>query len=363
MTKSAIQARFDVRHRDFALQVDLDLPGRGVTALFGHSGTGKTTLLRAIAGLDHHRGGYLKVNDEVWQDDEKGLFVPTHRRSLGYVFQEASLLPHLTVRRNLEFGWKRTAAEKRRVDMHHTLALLGIEHLLERHPDKLSGGERQRVAIARALLASPKLLLMDEPLASLDAARKQEVLPYLERIHDELAIPVLYVSHAADEVARLADHVVLLDAGTVQASGPIGDITSRLDLPIAFEDDAGVVNAGVVEGCDEEYGLLRLRFADSLVQVAHRKLGIGARLRLRILARDVSVALAPHQDTSALNQLPARVLAEAPAKTAAHVILRLDAGGMPLLARITRQSRDRLQIVPGSQVWAQFKAAVVFAAY
>ena len=360
MKPSAIQARFEVRRKDFTLQAELDLPGRGVTALFGRSGTGKTTLLRAIAGLEHHRG-YLNINGEVWQDDDKGVFVPTHRRALGYVFQEASLLPHLTVQRNLDFGWKRTAPSERKVDREQTLALLGIAHLLDRYPARLSGGERQRVAIARALLASPRLLLMDEPLASLDVTRKQEVLPYLERIHDELAIPMLYVSHSPDEVARLADHVVLLDAGTVLASAPITEIASRLDLPTAFDDDAGVVVAGMVESYDDEYQLARLRTAGGVIQVVHRKLAIGSSLRLRILARDVSLVLAPHQDTSVLNQLPVQVVAEAPAKTAAHVILRLDAGGMPLLARITRQSRDRLRIATGKQVWAQFKATAIFA--
>lgn len=344
------------------LQANLDLPGRGVTALFGPSGAGKTTLLRAIAGLDRHAGAYVRINDELWQDDETGVFVPVHRRALGYVFQEASLLPHLTVRRNLEFGWKRSGAENRQVDMRQTLALLGIEYLLDRRPAHLSGGERQRVAIARALLASPRLLLMDEPLASLDTARKQEVLPYLERIHDQLAIPAIYVSHSLEEVARLADHVVLLNEGKVAASGPIAEITSRLDLSTAFEDEAGIVVTGTVESCNEAYGLTQLRIAGNLVQVVHHRLSPGASLRLRILAREVGLSLTPHQDSSVLNQLPARVLAVMPGKTAAHVILSLDASGMPLLARITSQSHDRLQIAVGCQVWAHFKAVMVFSA-
>ena len=364
MSQHAIQMRFDVRHKDFMLEVNLDLPGRGVTALFGRSGAGKTTLLRAIAGLDRHRG-YLRVNDDIWQDDEHGVFVPAHRRALGYVFQEPSLLPHLTVLHNLEFGWKRTAAEYRKVDKVQTLALLGIAHLLERYPATLSGGERQRVAIARALLASPKILLMDEPLASLDIARKQEVLPYLERIHDELEIPVLYVSHSPDEIAQLADHVVLLDAGRVLASGPISELTARLDLATTFDDDAGVVIKGTVASYDEEYRLLQLSVSGErgeggeLIQVAHGKLPVGASLRLRIRARDVSLALTPQQDTSVLNQLRAEVIAEVPAKTDAHIVIRLNAGGMPLLARITRQSRDRLHIAPGKHVWAQFKAVAI----
>lgn len=359
MNASAIRARFDIDHGGFTLQAELDLPGRGVSALFGHSGSGKTTLLRAIAGLDRHRGGYLAVNGEVWQDDARGVFMPVHRRALGYVFQEASLLPHLTVQRNLEFGWKRTATASRRVDMAQTLDLLGIGHLLERHPAALSGGERQRVAIARALLAGPRLLLLDEPLASLDLPRRQEVLPYLEHIRDQLDIPMLYVSHAADEVARLADHVVLLDAGKVLASGPIAELSARLDLPTAAEDDAGVVVNGTVQGYDEVYRLAQLQVGGSSVHVACGPLAVGASLRLRILARDVSLATARQEGSSMLNQLPAQVVAEAPAKSVAHVIVRLDAGGMPLLARITRLSRDRLHLASGKQLWAQFKGTVI----
>lgn len=359
MNPHPIHAHFDVRQGKFSLQAELNLPGRNVTALFGHSGAGKTTLLRAIAGLEHHRG-YLRVGGEVWQDDENGVFVPTHCRALGYVFQEASLLPHLTVRRNLEFGWKRSAPASRKVDGDRILSLLGVEKLLDRQPSNLSGGERQRVAIARALFTSPKLLLMDEPLASLDLARKQDVLPYLERIHDELAIPMIYVSHAPDEVARLADHIVLLGAGKVLGSGPISHIMSRLDLPMAFEDGAGAVIEGTVESYDEKYQLAQLRVAGGVVQVAHRKLLVGTNLRLRIPARNVSLSLAPHANSSILNQLPAQVVAVAPATLIAHVVIRLDAGGMPLLARITRQSHDRLQITPGKQVWAQFKAVAIF---
>jgi molybdate transport system ATP-binding protein len=217
----AIHARFKLDYTGFTLDVDLDLPSHGVTALFGHSGSGKTTLLRAIAGLERVPGGYLAVNGEVWQDDEQGIFLPTHQRPLGYVFQEASLFAHLNVRRNLEYGLKRVPEQQRRVSLDKAIELLGIGHLQERMPNALSGGERQRVGIARALAVSPQLLLMDEPLAALDLKRKGEILPYLERLHDELDIPVLYVSHSPDEVARLADHLVLMENGQVLASGAL----------------------------------------------------------------------------------------------------------------------------------------------
>ena len=217
----AIQARFKVEHAGFTLDVDLNLPGRGVSALFGHSGSGKTSCLRCFAGLDRPSDGYLQVNGEVWQDSAQGLFVPAHKRAVGYVFQGANLFAHLSVRRNLEYGLKRIPAAQRRIALEQAVALLGIGHLLQRLPGKLSGGEQQRVGIARALLTSPRMLLLDEPLAALDLKRKQEVLPYLERLHSELQMPIIYVSHAPDEVARLADHLVLLEDGKVSASGPL----------------------------------------------------------------------------------------------------------------------------------------------
>ncbi len=357
MSAPAIHARFDIVRSGFSLRADLALPGRGVTALFGHSGSGKTTLLRAIAGLERHAGGYLEVNGELWQDDARGLFVPTHRRALGYVFQEASLFGHLSVRGNLDFARKRARGGDTVMD--HALALLGVEHLLERQTAALSGGERQRVAIVRALLTGPQLLLMDEPLASLDARRKAEVLPYLERMLEELEIPMLYVSHSADEVARLADHVVLLEAGQVLASGPAAETLVRIDLSLDLAQDAGVPVDGVVEQVDSDYALLRLRAAGGTIHVAHPPLAPGARLRLRILARDVSIALSKPSDSSILNQLAATVVAVWPADTAAHVIVRLDAGGSPLLARITRRSHDQLRLGIGMQVWAQVKAVAL----
>jgi molybdate transport system ATP-binding protein len=356
-----IRASFRVEREGFSLQAQLDLPGRGVTVLFGHSGSGKTTLLRAIAGLERHAGGRLEVNGETWQDEDAKLFVPTHRRALGYVFQEASLFPHLSVQGNLDFARKRAPADGSEQLMAQVLSLLGISHLLERRATALSGGERQRVAIARALLARPRLLLLDEPLASLDARRKEEVLPYLERIPEELEIPMLYVSHSMAEVARLADHVVLLEAGQVLASGPAAAVLAQLDLATALGDDAGALVDGVVEAVDPAYGLLRLRAAGGTLHIVHSALPLGATLRLRILARDVSVALTPQTDGSILNHLQATVSSECVVNDGAHVIVRLDAGGTPLLARLTRRSRDQLGLAPGSAVWAQVKAVALLA--
>ncbi|WPN27552.1 molybdenum ABC transporter ATP-binding protein [Pseudomonas sp. P5_109] len=358
-----IQMRLKLDYPGFALDVDLQLPGRGVTALYGHSGSGKTTCLRCIAGLERADQGFIQVNDEVWQDSENRVFVAPHKRALGYVFQEASLFPHLSVLANLEFGLKRIPKPQRRVDMAHATELLGISHLLDRHPQHLSGGERQRVGMARALLTSPNLLLMDEPLAALDAQRKNEILPYLQRLHDELDIPVLYVSHSQDEVARLADHIVLLSSGKALASGPIGQTLARLDLPLAMGDDAGVVIEGRVSAYDAEYQLLSLQLPDTSlnIRVPHTPMDAGQALRCKVQARDVSLSLDSAGQSSILNRLPVTVVSEMSADNAAHVLIRLDAAGSPLLARITRYSRDQLNVHPGQQLWAQIKAVAVLA--
>ncbi|MGF6330699.1 molybdate transport system ATP-binding protein [Pseudomonas sp. BS3782 TE3695] len=358
-----IHARLKLNYSGFSLDVDLQLPGRGVTALYGHSGSGKTTCLRCIAGLERAEQGFIQVNDEVWQDSDKRIFIPPHKRALGYVFQEASLFPHLSVRGNLEFGLKRIPRQQRRVDMAHATELLGIGHLLDRDPHNLSGGERQRIGIARALLTSPKLLLMDEPLAALDTQRKNEILPYLQRLHDELDIPVLYVSHSQDEVARLADHLVLLSNGKALASGAIGETLARLDLPLALGDDAGVVIEGHVSAYDADYQLLTLQLpnTDLSIRVAHSPMAEGQALRCKVQARDVSLSLQGVEQSSILNRLPVTVISEIGADNAAHVLIRLNAAGTPLLARITRYSRDQLGVHPGQQLWAQIKAVAVLA--
>ena len=354
---SLIRARFQVAFSGFALDVDLALPGRGVTALFGHSGSGKTTLLRCIAGLQHVPGGELSVNGTVWQG--AGTFMPTHRRPLGYVFQEASLFPHLSVRRNLEYGMQRVPPALRRGGLEASIDLLGIGPLLDRATDGLSGGERQRVAIARALAVSPQLLLLDEPMASLDLARKQEILPYLQRLHDDLDIPVLYVSHAPDEVARLADHVVLLENGRVLAQGDLQATLSRLDLASAFADDLGAVIEGTIVAHDESDHLTRIDFPGGSVHVSRCAGAPGSRMRFRIQARDVSLATQKPTHSSILNVLPARVAELVDAAEPGQVLVKLDVGGTPFIARISRRSRNELQIEPGTALWAQVKSVAV----
>jgi molybdate transport system ATP-binding protein len=351
-----IQLRFHLRRGEFLLDVDLELPGSGVTAIFGPSGGGKTTLLRAVAGLERDPAGACRVLGEVWQD--AGAFLPPHRRPLGYVFQEASLFPHLSVRANLAYGHQRVAARQRRVSLDEAAALLGVESLLNRHPESLSGGERQRVAIARALLTSPKLLLMDEPLASLDRPSKRDIVPYLERLHDELAMPVLYISHAADEVARLADHLVVLEAGQVRASGPITELLTRLDLASEQGDEAEAVIQAVVSGHDEQFHLSFLEFSGGRFCVARNHLQEGQSARLRVLARDVSLTLERQIGTSILNIFPATVdglVDEGPGQ----VLVRLNIGGAHLLSRVTRKSSSVLGLEPGRAVYAQIKAVAL----
>jgi len=358
MTPISLACRID--RGAFNLDVDLALPGRGVTALFGHSGSGKTTLLRVLAGLERVAGARVALGNEVWQDDARKVFVPTHQRGIGYVFQEASLFPHLSVRANLEFGRKRLRPAERRFDLMAVAELLGIERLLDASPATLSGGERQRAAIARTLLASPRLLLMDEPLAALDMRRKLEILPYLERLHDELALPVVYVSHAADEVARLADHLVVLEEGRVLASGPLAATLARLDLAANFQDDAGVMIETTLQAHDDD-GLSHLAFAGGVLLVGQRNAAVGTRVRCRVHARDVSLALERPRGSSITNILPARVDAVGPSGTPGQVLVRLLVGDTALLARITERSRRELAIAPGCAVWAQVKAVALLA--
>jgi molybdate transport system ATP-binding protein len=299
------------------------------------------------------------VNGDVWQDDAANVFVPTHRRALGYVFQEANLFSHLSARRNLEYGMKRVPPAERRVDVAHVIELLGIGPLLERTPDRLSGGEKQRVAIARALATSPRILLMDEPLAALDLKRKQEILPYLERLHDELEIPLIYVSHAPDEVARLADHLVVLEQGRAVASGPLGETLARLDLPIQLGEDAGVVLEGEIAELDADWHLARVAFAGGNLWVRDSGVPVGQHVRVRILARDISIALEPHADSSILNVLPATVEEMADDTHPALALVKLNADGARLVARITRRSAAKLGLRPGRAVWAQIKAVAL----
>lgn len=359
VNKNDIHAQFQQvfvkgSNRGFCLDVDLLLPAQGITAVFGHSGSGKTTLLRCIAGLEKPKQGQLRVRDRVWQGDK--LFLPTHKRPLAYVFQESSLFEHLNVQDNLNYGLKRVAVPPSKEHFNKVLELLGISPLLGRFPAKLSGGERQRVAIARALLVNPQLLLMDEPLASLDGARKQEILHYLQRLPEVFDIPIIYVSHSVDEVVRLADHLVVLDSGKVLSQGPLSELISDLDFPLALGSDTGAVLRVKVVERDSQWHLLKANFAGGHFYLPDTGEVIGQSLRLHILARDVSLTLSEHTDTSILNRLAGTVEALEDDKEAAMTLIKLKVGQSCILARLTRRSADHLQLRPGSKVWAQIKS-------
>ncbi|HLS98167.1 MAG: molybdenum ABC transporter ATP-binding protein [Porticoccaceae bacterium] len=352
-----IHARLQLAWPGFRLAVDLDLPATGVTAIFGHSGSGKTSLLRCIAGLARAPGGLVRFQGESWQ--EGNHFVPTHRRPIGYVFQEASLFPHLSARGNLDFARRRADRGRPAIDLDQAVDLLGIRHLLDRLPAQLSGGERQRVAIARALLINPRLLLMDEPLAALDQARKGEILPYLENLRRELALPILYVSHSAEEVARLGDHLVAMAEGQVLASGPLGETLSRLDFPIKLGEDTGVVVEATITARDATWHLAEASFAGGALWLRDTGHALGERVRVRVLARDISLALSRHDDSSIVNVLPARVLEIAEDAAEGLALVRLAVGDTALVARLTRRSAHLLELAPGKAVWAQIKSVAV----
>jgi molybdate transport system ATP-binding protein len=349
----------------FALDVSLRLPARGVTVLWGPSGCGKTTVLRALAGLTRAEGRVV-LGDQIWQDDALGRWLPTHQRPLGYVFQDAQLFAHLNVRANLLYGHSRRPKQAVSAGLDEAVALMGIEHLLDRRPQGLSGGERQRVAIARALLTAPQWLLMDEPLSALDAARKAEILPYLERLGREAGVPVLYVTHALDEAARLADHMVLMQAGHVLAAGPLPDMLSRLDLPTTRLDDAAVVLDASVVAHEPAHGQTQLCVAGWPMWVAQSSCVPGQMVRVRVAARDVSVTLTPASDSSILHILPVTIEAVRDDGVDAVMLqLRLQSStlspGPLLLARVTRRSNDKLALHVGLSVFAQVKGVALVA--
>lgn len=365
MSEPAIALQARLERPGFVLDVELALPPHGVSALFGPSGSGKTTCLRVLAGLERGARGQVVVNGRVWQDSRRQVFVPTHQRSIGYVFQEASLFEHLSVEGNLRFGFDRTPVARRRHDWRHGLDLLGIGHLLQRRPHDLSGGERQRVAIARALATSPQLLLMDEPLAALDAARKAEILPWLEQLHEALDIPVVYVTHSIDEVARLADHLVLLDEGRCIGDGPMVELLTRTDLPLARGDASLSVLVGQCRGYSPADLLAVYDIPGGHLLLPQPRQGVprqGTPARLYIRARDVSLSLVQAEHSSVLNILPA-VVCDVLEDTPGQVLvgLRLGQGdhGARLLSRISSLSARRLAIEPGRAVFAQIKGVAM----
>ncbi|WP_281560666.1 molybdenum ABC transporter ATP-binding protein [Thalassomonas sp. RHCl1] len=341
----------------FSLDVDVTVPGNGITAIFGHSGSGKTTFLRCVAGLETADSGELTVKGDIWQSASHCK--PTHKRPLGYVFQESSLFPHLTAKANLDYAIKRSGVPFSQDLYERVLSVMAIAPVLPRYPAQLSGGERQRVAIARALLIQPKLLLMDEPLASLDSARKQEILPYLERLRASFDIPIFYVSHSMDEVAHLADHILVLEQGKLVAQGNLTEVLSRIDLPLKFGEETGVIITGEVAERDNQWHLVRIAFDGGELWVRDGGDALKQSVRVRVLARDVSLALASHDDTSIVNRLAVEVVEISQDQDEAMALVRLKCGAEYFIARLTQKSVHQLQLEPGKHAWAQIKSVAV----
>lgn len=348
-----------LKREDFVLDVQATLPARGITAVFGASGSGKTTLLRCVAGLETEAHGRVSLGETIWQDVERNLLVPTWQRRLGYVFQEASLFEHLDVQGNLDYALSRSAVPANSETMAEVIDLLGIGSLLQRTADSLSGGERQRVAIARALASQPRLLLLDEPLASLDAARRRDILPWLERLRDEIALPMLYVTHSMEEVARLADHLLVLHSGRVKASGPAGEVLASVDNPTIVGEEAGVLLAGRIARRDEVWQLSCVDFSGGSLWVRDQGWEAGRAVRLRVLARDVSLAVGEPRDSSIQNQVRAVITDVIADDHPSQVLVRLDCAGTVILARVTRRAMHSLNLGPGTLVWALVKSVAV----
>ena len=340
----------------FELSVDLTLPSSGTTVIFGPSGGGKTTILRAIAGLEPDVKGHIRINQQTWQ--APGVFLPAHQRRVGFVFQHSALLPHLSVEQNLRYGWQRVGGTE--AEFVQCVQQLDLAPLLQRAIGQLSGGERQRVALGRALLTRPDILLLDEPLAALDAVRRSEILGYLERLKQTTTIPMLYVTHAVDEMSRLADYLVLMKGGRVRQAGPALEVMNHPEAPLALRDDAGVVVQASVQQRDA-HGLLTLQSPMGTLYAHGPAHAPGDRLRVRIHARDVSLALSHHSDTSMLNILPITVVALRDG-AGGQALIELSTGDQPeqrLLAKISYASVARLNIEPGLALWAQIKAVAL----
>jgi molybdate transport system ATP-binding protein len=350
-----------VKHRDgFVLRAHFEVPTPAVVALFGRSGCGKTTVVNLIAGLLAPDEGRIQLDDVVLTDTGTGVSIPAQRRRIGYVFQDARLFPHFNVQGNLCYGLKRSARSKDgsrdSIGFDEVVTLLGLTQLLDRRPHQLSGGERQRVGLGRALLAQPRLLLLDEPLASLDAARREEVLPYLEALRERLALPMVYVSHQFEEVLRLATHVVLMDAGRVLVQGTLAEVSLRPELrDIIGPDSVGAVLDGVVTHVDAGRGMVDLQVGNGSLYVSLQNATLGSRVRVQLLARDIILATHEPQGLSVRNKLRGSIAEMTPDESDA-VLVNVDIGGAIVLARVTCEAVQALSLQPGSQVWVLVKA-------
>ena len=352
---SILEASLQLTRGSFSLNAELQIPNRGISGIFGDSGCGKTTLLRCLAGLERADSGSVVVNGESWQSTGNGsdTFLEPCERSVGMVFQDARLFSHLDVRDNLLYGFKRQQ-RKQWIGLDDVVSLLGIEGLLSRRVHHLSGGERQRIAIGRALLSQPELLLLDEPLAALDRNRKREIMPFLERMHRELEIPIIYVSHSLSEITSLVDHLVLMERGRTIASGALDKMLTRLDMPLADDVDATTVISGTVTRMEDRYQLMGVDTPVGELLIPKGSVIVGDRVRLKIQARDVSLCLERPEQTSIINIFPATIVELDPSHEY-HVNVRLEAGGAHILSRVSHLSLERLELAVEKQLFVQVK--------
>lgn len=340
----------------FTLDCQVSLPTQGVSAIYGPSGSGKTSLLKCIAGLERAEG-LVQLGQSVWQNDMQ--FVPAHERGIGYVFQDGRLFPHLNVSANIAYGLKRTASQARQIDLNQIIEWLDLSPLLNRRVQNLSGGEKQRVAIARALAASPRLLLMDEPLSALDTQSKKTILPYLETLHQSLSIPVIYVSHAMSEVARLADNLVLMEKGKVTASGSLDEVLTSADQALHHSEEAGVVIPANIVERDEEWHLIKARLGNQHIWLKDQGEPLNQAVRLRLLARDISLSQERHADQSIVNALQGEIEAIFDGDHPAIKLVRVNIDSSKVLARVTAKSLAALNLTIGQPVWVQIKSVAV----
>lgn len=358
-----IDARFKGQRGQFILDVEFSIPNRGITALFGPSGCGKTMILRCIAGLERMEKGHLTIGKILWQDAHS--FIPTHKRPIGYVFQEANLFPHLSVYANLIYGLKRSKTGANNTAFEEIVDLLHLSHLLKRSPEHLSGGERQRITIGRALMSGPRILLMDEPLTGLDDAGKNNIFPYLERLQDHLAVPILYVSHDINEIERLAHRMILLDNGRILAVGPIADLLFDSALPFAQKPQAAIVLDGKVIAYDETYGISTLAVKGGNLTVPGFIGTLGSSQRSRIFASDVGLCCHQAIERTSILNTPLAHIVDVKSYTPHQMTVFLNLGdngkGAPLLSHITRKSWDTLKLTRGSVVYALIKSVALAA--
>jgi molybdate transport system ATP-binding protein len=337
----------------------MDLPLKGISVIHGPSGSGKTTLLRCLAGLEPEAQGRVRVGELTWMDSGRGINLPTHQRALGYVFQEASLFDHMSVHQNLTYGLKRSRVSGAGRRLEQAIDLLGLGALLQRHPASLSGGERQRVAIARALATEPRVLLLDEPLTALDPVRRQEVMPWLLRLRSELELPMIYVTHSVDEMTRLGDHLIVMAHGRVQAQGPLHEVLVQLQPPLLPAHEQGALLVAQVRAIDPQWHLARLDWAGADLWVQDQGLALGQEVRVRLLARDVSIVTHEPAQTSIQNHWPVQIVDAVDLNHPSQRLVRLQHAGGMLLARITHRAWHQLQLQTGQRVWAQVKSVAV----